>query len=117
VTNPLPTIATSDLWERVQRGDGLVLVDALSPMSFAASCLPGAINMPPGRVAEVAPKRMPDLDTPIVVYCLGRECDSSVLVCERLVEIGYRSVVHYLEGKSGWAEASLPLEGGRVEHA
>jgi len=114
VNTPLPTIATSELWKRVQQGDGLVLVDALSPTSFAASRLPGAINMPPGRVAEVAPRRIPDLDTPIVVYCLGRDCDTSALVGERLVEFGYRSVVHYPEGKSGWAEAGLPLEGGRV---
>jgi rhodanese-related sulfurtransferase len=91
-----------------------VLVDALSPMSFAASHLPGAINMPPSRVVEVASRRIPDLDTSIVVYCAGPDCDSSVLVGERLVELGYRSVMHYREGKSGWAAAELPLEGGRV---
>jgi rhodanese-related sulfurtransferase len=91
-----------------------VLVDALSPMSFAASHLPGAINMPPSRVAEVASRRIPDLDTSIIVYCAGPDCDSSVLVGERLVELGYRSVMHYREGKSGWAAAGLPLEGGRV---
>jgi rhodanese-related sulfurtransferase len=89
--------------------------DALSPMSFAASHLPGAINVPPVRVAEIAPRRMPDLDTPIVVYCVGPDCDSSVLVGERLVELGYRAVVHYRDGKSGWAAAGLPLEGGRVQ--
>jgi rhodanese-related sulfurtransferase len=110
----LATIATSDLWERIQTGSGAVLVDALSPMSFAASHLPGAINIPPTRVDEVAPRRVPDLDTPIVVYCTGPDCDSSVLVGERLVELGYRSVVHYRDGKSGWAAAGLPLEGGRV---
>jgi rhodanese-related sulfurtransferase len=84
-------------------------------MSFAASHLPGAINVPPVRVAEIAPRRMPDLDTPIVVYCVGPDCDSSVLVGERLVELGYRAVVHYRDGKSGCAAAGLPLEGGRVQ--
>jgi rhodanese-related sulfurtransferase len=91
-----------------------VLVDALSPMSFAASHLPGAINMPPSRVLEVCSGRIPDLATPIVVYCAGPDCDSSVLVGERLVELGYRSVLHYRDGKRGWAAAGLPLEGGRV---
>ena len=110
----LPTIATSDLWERVQPGGGPVLVDALSPMSFAATRLPGAINMPPSRVAEVASRHIPDLGTTIVVYCAGPDCDSSVIVGERLVELGYRSVLHYRDGKSGWTAAGLPLEGGRV---
>lgn len=91
-----------------------MLVDALSPMSFAASHLPGAINMPLSRVVEVASRHIPDLDTAIVVYCAGPDCDSSVLVGERLIELGYRSVMHYPEGKSGWAAAGLPLEGGRV---
>jgi rhodanese-related sulfurtransferase len=115
LTPPLPTIATSELWERVQNEVRRpVLVDALSPMSFAASHLPGAISIPPARVAQIAPQRIPDLDASIVVYCAGPDCDSSVLAGERLVELGYRSVVHYRDGKSGWAEAGLPLEGGRV---
>ena len=114
MSTSLQTIVTSELWERVQQGDGPILVDALPPMSFAASHLPGAINMPPARVAEVAPRRIPDLETPIVVYCAGPDCDSSVLVGERLIERGYRAVVHYRDGKSGWAAAGLPLEGGRV---
>jgi rhodanese-related sulfurtransferase len=113
---PLPTIATSELWERVQNEVRRpVLVDALSPMSFAASHLPGAISIPPTRVAQIAPQRIPDLDASIVVYCAGPDCDSSVLVGERLVELGYRTVVHYRDGKSGWAAAGLPLEGGRVQ--
>jgi rhodanese-related sulfurtransferase len=112
---PLPTITTAELWERLQGGEpGLVLVDALAPMSFAASHLPGAISVPPPRVAELAPQRIPDRDAAIVVYCAGPDCDSSVLVGERLVELGYRAVVHYPDGKSGWAAAGLPLEGGRV---
>ena len=91
-----------------------MLVDALSPMSFAATRLPGAINMPPSRVAEVASRHIPDRGTTIVVYCAGPDCDSSVIVGERLVELGYRSVLHYRDGKSGWTAAGLPLEGGRV---
>jgi rhodanese-related sulfurtransferase len=91
-----------------------VLVDALSPMSFAASHLPGAINMPLSQAAEIASRRIPDLDTAIVVYCAGPDCDSSVIVGERLVELEYRSVLHYRDGKSGWTAAGLPLEGGRV---
>jgi rhodanese-related sulfurtransferase len=111
----LPTITTSELWEQVQdERRRPVLVDALAPMSFAASHLPGAISMPPPRVAEIAPQRIPDLDARVVVYCSGPDCDSSVLVGGRLVELGYRAVVHYPDGKKGWADAGLPLEGGRV---
>jgi rhodanese-related sulfurtransferase len=83
-------------------------------MSYAASHLPGAINISPGGVDELAPRRIPDRDTEVVVYCASSTCDSSVEVANRLIELGYRNVLHYLEGKSDWVEAGLPLEGGRV---
>jgi rhodanese-related sulfurtransferase len=35
-------------------------------------------------------------------------------VAERLVELGYRNVLHYAGGKEDWASAGLPLEGARV---
>jgi rhodanese-related sulfurtransferase len=37
-----------------------------------------------------------------------------VEVGKRLVELGYPNVHHYVEGKRGWVEAGLPLEGGGV---
>jgi rhodanese-related sulfurtransferase len=89
-----------------------VLIDALAPMSFARSRLPGAINLPPEWVDERGPRRIPDLTTEVVVYCSGPTCESSVMVANRLIELGYRNVRHYLGGKSDWLEAGLPLEEG-----
>jgi rhodanese-related sulfurtransferase len=110
----LVQISRERLWQKIERGDTFVLVDALSPMSYAASHLPGAISMPPGRVDELAVRRIPDLDTEVVVYCSGSTCDSSVTVANRLIELGYRNVAHYAGGKGDWTGAGLPLEGGRA---
>ena len=110
----LHRVSRERLWQKIESGETFVLVDALSPMSYAASHLPGAINMSPGGVYELAPRRIPDRDTEVVVYCAGSTCDSSVEVANRLIELGYRNVLHYLEGKIDWVEAGLPLEGGRV---
>jgi rhodanese-related sulfurtransferase len=108
------TISRDELRRKLERGDAFVLVDALSPMSFAASHLPGAINLTPGWVDDRARRRIPTLDTEVVVYCESADCDSSVKVVERLRELGYRNVSHYAAGKRDWASAGLPLEGGRV---
>jgi rhodanese-related sulfurtransferase len=89
-----------------------VLIDALAPMSFALSHLPGAINLPPEWVDERGPRRIPDLDSEIVVYCTSATCDSSVIVAERLIELGYRNVLHYRDGKTDWMKARLPVERG-----
>jgi rhodanese-related sulfurtransferase len=110
----LPEISREALWEKIERGDAFVLVDALAPMSFAHSHLPGAINLPPEWVDERGPRRIPDSNAEIVVYCASETCDSSVEVGKRLVELGYRNVRHYVGGKKDWIEGGLPVEGGGV---
>jgi rhodanese-related sulfurtransferase len=107
-------ITREELWQRIESGDNFVLVDALGPMSFAHSHLPGAINLPPEWVDERGPRRIPGLDTEVVVYCATSTCDSSVIVGNRLVELGYRNVSHYAGGKRDWIEAGLPVERGVV---
>ena len=110
----LPRIDRESLREKIESGDEFVLVDALPPMSFATSHLPGALNLTPDWVDGRAARRIPSLDTEIVVYCQNVDCESSVVVANRLLELGYRNVCHYAEGKSDWVEAGLPLEGGRA---
>jgi rhodanese-related sulfurtransferase len=95
----------------------VVLVDALPPIAFAASHLPGAINMPEGSVDGIADRRLPDRDALIVVYCANPQCESSVVVAQRLVALGYTGVRHFSDGKDGWRDAGLELEGGRVARA
>jgi rhodanese-related sulfurtransferase len=110
----LAHVSRESLWQKIQRGDEFVLVDALSPISYAASHLPLAISMPPERVDALARRRIPDLDAEIVVYCANSTCDSSAAVAGRLLELGYRNVLRYEKGKRDWVEAGLPLEGGRA---
>ena len=107
----LPSIAAQELSQKLERGDDFVLIDALAPMVYAHSHLPGAINMPPNAVDEVrCAKRMPDLDVEIVVYCANAGCSDSVATGERLRELGYTNVRHYDGGKDEWRSLGLPLE-------
>ncbi len=103
------SISRDALCAKLDRGE-LVLVDARSPMAYATSHLPGAVNLPSIWVDERAARRVPDRETEIVVYCEGKDCASSTRVAERLLELGYRNVSHYAEGQRGWVEAGLPLE-------
>jgi rhodanese-related sulfurtransferase len=107
-------IGRENLREMIERGDEFVLVDARSPLSFAASHLPGAINFTPGWIDGRARRRIPEVDSEIVVYCQGLDCESSVELANRLAELGYTNIRHYAGGISDWADAGLPLEGGRV---
>jgi rhodanese-related sulfurtransferase len=107
----LPTITAEELHCKIERGDSFVLVDALAPMVYAHSHLPGAINLPPSDIepARLA-RRIPDLKTEIVVYCSSPDCDDSVVTAHRLQTFGYSNVRHYPGGKNEWRDAGLPLE-------
>jgi rhodanese-related sulfurtransferase len=107
----LARVSREALWEKVESEEEFVLVDALSPMSYAMSHLPGAVNIPPEGCERWAARRIPEKTTEVVVYCQNPDCESSVDVANRLLELGYENVSHYAGGKSDWVAAGLPLEG------
>ncbi len=106
----LPTIDCDELSRKIEGGGPLVVVDALPPMSYAHSHLPGAINLPPERVDESAAKRIPARNAEIVVYCANPECESSIDTARKLLALGFTNVRHYPGGKDEWRTLGLPLE-------
>ncbi len=56
---------------RALRRHGIVLVDVLTPESFAAMHIPGAINLPVSEITRRAPALLPDRRADIVAYCGG----------------------------------------------
>jgi rhodanese-related sulfurtransferase len=64
------TITRDELIGALQSGR-IVLVDVLSPASFAAMHIPGAINLPVADIAQRAGDMLPDRHAPIVTYCGG----------------------------------------------
>ena len=65
----LTTIEREELKGRLDRGDDLVLVEALPEKYYRHTHLPGAVNLPPDRVRELATGLLPGRDAEIVVYC------------------------------------------------
>jgi rhodanese-related sulfurtransferase len=62
-------IGRGELRTKMDGGDPFVLLEVLAPQYYRHSHLPGALNIPPGKVAEMAPDLLPDKDAEIVLYC------------------------------------------------
>jgi len=105
-------ICRTDLAAMLDRGDDFVLIDTLPESAYRKSHLPGAINIPSDDIRAEAPKRIPDRDAEIVVYCGNGPCKRSSLSADRLRQVGYRNVRDYHEGKADWVAAGLPVETG-----
>ncbi|MGZ4301740.1 MAG: rhodanese-like domain-containing protein [Gaiellaceae bacterium] len=107
----IPGITADELLRKIEDREAFVLVDALAPMVYAHSHLPGAINLPPTAIdSYMVARRIPDRSTEIVVYCSSPNCEDSIATGVRLQELGYTNVRHYSGGKNEWRDAGLPLE-------
>jgi rhodanese-related sulfurtransferase len=62
-------IVRDELRAKMDRGDPFILLEVLAPPYYRHSHLPGALNLPPGKVAEMAPNLLPDKEAEIVLYC------------------------------------------------
>jgi rhodanese-related sulfurtransferase len=62
------TITRDELREKIDRGDSFMLLETLAPMAYQHAHLPGAINMPPDQVTQLAAKLLSDKQADIVVY-------------------------------------------------
>jgi rhodanese-related sulfurtransferase len=63
------TISTRDLKAKLDRKQKISVVETLAPERFREAHIPGALNIPPERIRELAPQLLPNKDAEIVTYC------------------------------------------------
>ena len=103
------TITRDELKGRLDRGERIVLVEALPAKYYLHAHLPGALNIPHDQVDALAPTLLPDKAAEIVVYCANAPCKNSGLAAQRLSELGYARVRDYHEGKADWIAAGYAV--------
>ncbi|HEU0046789.1 MAG TPA: rhodanese-like domain-containing protein [Nitrososphaera sp.] len=65
----MKNISRTQLKLKIDRSDKFLLVETLPAVTYRHAHLPGAINLPPDQVRELAPTLLPDKAADIVVYC------------------------------------------------
>ena len=63
------TISTKDLKAKLDRKDEIKVVETLPPERYREAHIPGALNIPPERIKELAPRLLPNKDFEIITYC------------------------------------------------
>lgn len=84
-----------------------VLLDVRGPALYAEGHVPGAVNLPHGKIiasklAEYAP------DTVFVTYCAGPHCNGATRGAIRLARLG-RPVKVMIGGITGWLDEGFAL--------
>lgn len=87
---------------------GFVLLDVRSPAMFAKAHVPGAINLPRGKIVA---SRMSSYasDTFFVTYCAGPHCNGAARAAAQLARLGF-PVKIMAGGITGWIDEGFSLE-------
>jgi rhodanese-related sulfurtransferase len=100
-------VSIEDTKARLDCGDKFVLVDVREESEYAKDHLPGAIHLGKGVIERDIEESVPELNTPIVLYCGGGY--RSALAADNLQKMGYTNVLSMDGGIRGWREKHYPL--------
>jgi rhodanese-related sulfurtransferase len=103
-------ITIDDVKAQLDRGETFLLLDVREEREYANDHLPGAIHLGKGVIERDIEERVPELDTPLVLYCGGGY--RSALAADNLQKMGYTNVLSMDGGIRGWREKHFPLTQG-----
>ncbi len=97
-----------DVHEAMQRPQpGFILLDVRSPKLFVKGHVPGAVNLPHGKIIRSKMAQWPH-GTLFVVYCAGPHCNGATKAAIRLAGLGL-SVKTMPGGITGWLDEGFTL--------
>lgn len=95
---------------KLDHGDKVLLVDVREESEFAKDHLPGAIHLGKGVIERDIEKRVPDMKTPMILYCGGGF--RSAMAADNLQKMGYTNVLSMDGGVREWREKNYPMTRG-----
>lgn len=95
---------------KLDHGDKVLLVDVREESEFAKDHLPGAIHLGKGVIERDIEKRVPDMKTPMILYCGGGF--RSAMAADNLQKMGYTNVLSMDGGAREWREKNYPMTRG-----
>ena len=95
---------TYDQFSKIRKsGEQYVLLDVLSPDSYAKGHIEGAVSFPGDTInKETAPSRL-SKNAKIIVYCGSFHCGASTHAAKTLIALGY-NVLDYKGGLKDWQD-------------
>jgi rhodanese-related sulfurtransferase len=94
--------------EMLARGEKVLLIDTREESEWTAGHATGAVHLSKGIIERDIEAKVPDKQTPMVLYCGGGF--RSALVADNLQKMGYRNAISLDGGWRAWQQSGLPVE-------
>ena len=89
-----------DLYEALQGGEAVVVVDGRSREAFATEHIPGSVSLPHREICAETVAALPT-DSTCVCYCDGIGCNASTKTALKLLQLGF-DVRELIGGLDWW---------------
>ena len=100
-------VTIDDVKAKLDRKEKFLLIDVREESEYVADHLPGAVHLGKGILERDVEDRVPDPNTPMVLYCGGGF--RSALAADNLQKMGYTRVLSMDGGIRGWREKGFTL--------
>lgn len=100
-------VTVDDVKQMLDGKADFLLIDVREDNEWAKDHLPAAVHLGKGILERDVEQRVPDLGTPMVLYCGGGF--RSALAADALQRMGYTNVASMDGGIREWREKGLPL--------
>jgi rhodanese-related sulfurtransferase len=100
-------VSIDEVKKKLDRKEKFLLIDVREESEYATDHLPGAVHLGKGIIERDVEARVPDQDTPMVLYCGGGF--RSALAADNLQKMGYTQVLSMDGGIRGWREKGFAL--------
>ena len=100
-------VTVDDVKQMLDDKADFLLIDVREDNEWAKDHLPAAVHLGKGIIERDVEQRVPDLGTPLVLYCGGGF--RSALAADALQRMGYTDVASMDGGIREWREKGFPL--------
>jgi rhodanese-related sulfurtransferase len=102
-------IDSSDLFEAINAGELIIVIDARKPFAFNEEHIPLANNFPHREMTEESTKKL-DRNILYVTYCDGIGCNASTKGALKMAQLGFK-VKELIGGLDWWKRDGYATQG------
>jgi len=103
----------SDLFDALNKGEKIIVIDARKPMAFEAEHIPGSINIPHREMSEDQTSKL-DKNILYITYCDGIGCNASTKGALNMAKLGF-NVKELIGGLEWWKKDGYATKGTQSE--
>lgn len=103
-------ISLEDFKKLQKSNEAFIAINTLPPYFYRKEHIINSINIPTEDIESITPKII-KTEAKIVLYCRDYNCHVSTEAAEKLVKLGYKSILIYQGGMKEWKEGGNKVSG------